>query len=586
MRCVQCGAELPEGSRFCSQCGAKQPEVPAASQEEKGVERNIENNSEPRLRPQMPAVTWPEARSLPDTEPASKAERESVYTSERSERREEPTPRDFAPPERSERREEPTPQDFAPPERSERREEPMPQDFAPPERTARREEPAPRESAYASDRSLRREQPSPRDFAPPEPGEPLAVRLTRQNAAEASGSSREEYREPSDSGGELPPQMQPNAAGSGAARFAPPPPPGPPRAGAGERESARREGSGISPRVWIAPPLLAICAAAALIWQVNYERGISAEASEIQRSAADAALGGNYEIAESKLDQALDKRPRDPGIRSDLQTVQTIRRLDEQLNEAQRLLSRSDAAGATSVLDQVNRDLASLNGTAYDRLRDRLNKMRAKLELADIRSDAQKAGTLAELADLLKTASAYPKAQQQPVIELITDRIVEVSSDEAERAIEGGSYYEAAAVIDEARGYAPEAKQLIELEKQIASLTTETTEDEYADSELFLASGQELTSGAGDLQMKGFKQSAAEGMLQFSGQLTNTSTMPMYDLLVEFRSYDANGKFLGENWTEVHPKDLEPGQTASFSDQLKAGAGAVVVVDSVSWYRE
>lgn len=503
MQCVQCGAELPEGSRFCSNCGAKQPEEAASAAPMDS--------------------SWPEARKVPGAAPPGIGESLKPWSE--------------------------------------------------------------RENMPGSQRPLLGEEAAP----PPEPGEPLAVRLTKLEASASSGSDRDRADAGffGEAGGE-PPQMRADAPRGGESRFAPPPVPVPSdsgRAGGAERGRGgrRSEGGGSSVRVWIAPPLLAICAAAALIWQVNYERGISAEAAEIQRSAAAAALGGNYEIAEAKLDQALDKRPRDPGIRSDLQTVQTIRRLEDQLTEVQRLLSRSDTAGASGVLDQVNRELSGLSGTAYDRLRDRVNKLRAKLELADIRGSAEKAGTLAELAGLLKTASAYPASQQQPVVELITDRIVEVSGDEAEQAIADGSYYEAAAMVDEARGYAPEAQRLIDLEKRLASLTAES---EYAASELFEASGRELLSGTGGLRMEPLRQIVKNGKLEFSGTLRNESAATLYDLLVEYRSYDAQGKFAGEGWTEVSPGDLAPGKTASFSDRLDAEEGAIVVIDSVSWYRE
>ncbi|GEM_PF-6375967 len=521
MRCVQCGAELPQGSRFCSSCGARQPEAAAG--------------------PEAAAEAWPQARSVPGStaEGSGEVQRSSNHAAERTQRG----------------------------------------DDRAAERARHNDEFVPPNSDYPASRTARRE-----ESVPPDPSEPLAVRLTRQSGPASSGASRENAPDAGDPEREMPPQMRPDLPASGAARFAPPPPAAAePRSGAADRGRVRQDRGGSSPRVWIAPPLLAICVAAALIWQVNTERGISAEAAEIQHSAVDAALGGNYEIAEAKLQQALDKRPRDPGIRSDLQTVQTIRRLDGQLTEAQRLLSRSDVDGATSILDQVNRDLSSLSGTAYDRLRDRLNKLRAKLELADIRSDAERAGTLAELTGLLKTASTYPTSEQQPVVELITDRIVEVSGNEAEQAIDEGSYYEAAAVVDEARGYAPEAQRLLDLEKQIASLTTE---QEYATPELFSASGNELTEGRGDLHMDLFEQGTAGGELKFSGRLKNVSTVGMYDLLVEFRAYDAQGQFLGEDWTEVTPGDLGPGETASFSARLKAEDGAVVVIDSVSWYRE
>ncbi|GGO00670.1 FxLYD domain-containing protein [Saccharibacillus kuerlensis] len=336
--------------------------------------------------------------------------------------------------------------------------------------------------------------------------------------------------------------------------------------------------------VWIVPPLLAACTAGTLLWQVNYEQGISAEAASIQRSAADAALGGNYEIAESKLGEALERRPDDPGIRSDLETVRTIRRLDDRLTEAQRMLGAENASGASTILDEVDNELAALAGSPYDELRTRLDKLHGKLRLADIRNEAKTADTLDELAGLLKTAAAYPVLDKQPVVQLINERIVEVSGNEAEEAIASGSYYEAAAVVDEARSYVPEAERLIELEKRISSLASE---GEPAASELLYLSGTELTAGTGALRMDGFKQYESGGGVVFSGRLINVSAEPMYDLLIEFRAYDAQGSYLGEDWTEAAPEGLAPGESADFSAKIaKAGAGTLVVIDSISWYRE
>ncbi|CAM4106216.1 zinc ribbon domain-containing protein [Saccharibacillus endophyticus] len=318
MRCVQCGTELPEGSRFCSSCGAKQPEALSESivretDIQPGAVPDRENTeSDPGRQSSSSGSPWPEARSLPHS--LSKGAGE--------------TPR------------------------------------------LRRSSELQQSSAESEN-------------APPPVSEPIAVRLTKpDNEPEASG------RPPGDSGGlfgpgeAAPPQMRPVPPSGGDTRFAPPSAPV-----AGQRPSVRAPHSSGRPAgerkslvPWIVPPLLAICAAGALLWQVGYERGVSAEASGIQRSAADAALGGNYEIAESKLGEALDKRPDDPGIRSDLETVQTIRRLDTQLTEAQRMLGGGDASAAAAKLNEVRQELSSLKGGAYNRLRARFDKLSVQIE--------------------------------------------------------------------------------------------------------------------------------------------------------------------------------------------------------------
>lgn len=318
MRCVQCGTELPEGSRFCSSCGAKQAEAPFESDVREPDARTgtapdrgrNEANERQRGTP-SPNAAWPEARSMPQPPVTEVGE----------------TPR-------------------------------------------LRRSSEPQEAAKAEN-------------APPPVSEPIAVRLTKpESGPEAFDRTSGEPGGLFGAGEAAPPQMRPVAPSGGDTRFAPPS-----AAVAGQRSAVRDSSPSERPAggkksviPWIVPPLLAICVAGALVWQVGYERGVSAEASGIQRSAADAALGGNYEIAESKLGEALDKRPDDPGIRSDLESVQTIRRLDTQLTEAQRMIGSSDVSAAAAKLTEVEQELSSLKGGAYNRLRARFDKLRTQVE--------------------------------------------------------------------------------------------------------------------------------------------------------------------------------------------------------------
>lgn len=541
MRCIQCGAELPAGSRFCSSCGAKQPGVderPAAPAESR--EAGSAGAGPQAEREGRPAGS-PEARSVADRPEADS--------------------------------------------RLERREA---EDAARADSIADRPEarPAAAGTESARDPFDRRG----RNFGaatapavpPPVAEEPIAVRLT-QSGAKPDAPAPGRYG--AGAGEEEPPQMRPVSPDSRSARSAYAAPADRDRSGSAGRSGPARPGGGRKAAAWVAPTLLAVCAAGALVWQTGYERDVSAETTQIQRSAADAALGGNYEIAESKLSLALAKRPNDSGIRSDLDTVRTIRRLDDRLTDAQRLIGTKDAAGASAVLDEVQRELARLNGSAYDRLRVQLDKLREKMELVGIRSDAERADSLAELGGLMRTAADYPARDKAPVLEVITDRIVEIGGDEAEQAIASGSYYEAAAVVEEARSYVPEAERLIELDKEISLLASDSGGGSAG--ELLELLGSQLQAGTGELKLSDFRQRAQGDKVAFSGTLTNVSNSSMSDLLVEFRAYDAQGTFLGEDWTEVRPGGLKPGEAASFADEVKsAGEGAIIVIDSVSWYRE
>ncbi|MDO3412719.1 zinc-ribbon domain-containing protein [Saccharibacillus sp. CPCC 101409] len=404
--------------------------------------------------------------------------------------------------------------------------------------------------------------------ASPAPGdaaqEPLAVRLTQGGGDGAAGA---------------PPQMWPVGGQRGYA-----PPASAAQTSAAGRPAPRGGDKRRSPLAWLAPVLLGLAAAGLLTAQVSYERGVNGEAAADQQGAAQAALGGNYEIAEAKLDEALERRPDDPGLKTDLQTVQDVRRLDGRLGEAQQLITSGSAEEAQKILGEVENELGDRKSGAYDRVRERLNRLRERTALAGIRGEAERAATLDELAGLLKTASASPSAEKEGVVGLITNRIVDVTGDEAEAAIASGSYYEAAAVIDEGRGYAPESERLIELEKQVSALASK---EKSSMPELARLTGAQLREDGAELALADLRQAETGRGLSFSGMLTNTTDQAMYDLLVEYRIYSPEGSFLGEDWTEVRPADLKPGASGNFAAaSSEAPDDAIVVIDSVSWYRE
>ncbi|MCQ4087579.1 zinc ribbon domain-containing protein [Saccharibacillus sp. JS10] len=338
------------------------------------------------------------------------------------------------------------------------------------------------------------------------------------------------------------------------------------------------------PLLWILPLLLAVCIAGILIWQVGYERTLNDEVSSIQRSGADAALGGNYEIAEAKLNQALAKRPDQPGVRADLATIQKIRSLDDKLTEVQRMIAKSEMAAANGKLNEVQNELSALEGGAYNRLRTRFEQLREKLDLASIRTQAESTNQVEKLGGLLHTASRYQAEDKQEIVNLISDRIVQVGVSTAEQAIESGSYHEAAAAIDEARKYVPEAEKLIELEQQIVALSDK---NDSTESQLVFLSGSELNQRQSDLRLSDFKQQAESNGITFSGVFTNASSYDMYELLLEYRAYDAEGSFLSEDWMAISPDLIKAGDTTTFSRKVNAAKpGTIVVIDSVSWYRK
>lgn len=65
MKCINCGCELPEGSKFCFSCGAQQPEAAAES---------VQENSVPEQEPEVETVEAPKAETQRGSEEEVSAE--------------------------------------------------------------------------------------------------------------------------------------------------------------------------------------------------------------------------------------------------------------------------------------------------------------------------------------------------------------------------------------------------------------------------------------------------------------------------------------------------------------------------------
>ena len=79
MKCIQCGAELREGAKFCTKCGTRQPELPSERPVQQAVEpseRPVQQIVEPSERPAQQAAVQP----VPPVAPEAELETEKAET--------------------------------------------------------------------------------------------------------------------------------------------------------------------------------------------------------------------------------------------------------------------------------------------------------------------------------------------------------------------------------------------------------------------------------------------------------------------------------------------------------------------------
>ncbi|WP_028612455.1 FxLYD domain-containing protein [Paenibacillus harenae] len=340
--------------------------------------------------------------------------------------------------------------------------------------------------------------------------------------------------------------------------------------------------------VWLAPLLLAIAAAAAVLAYYMYQSEINDKVLRLQSEAKTEALSGKYAEALAKLAEAAEARPDFAAVQADMDIVRQVMELNRTLEAAGEQLKDQKLIEAEQALEQAKDGLIGHDEPVYAKSKERLETIQVKLGVMKLSAELAGLNTVDELEEKLHAAKVLDKDETAGLQEQIIARIVELCYEDALALLKEKNYSDALDVT--ARGLAfAEDERLTELSQRIEreQKQFEKAERQRLEQAMQQAAAEDLKNQTAAVEVVKIESTLDEfGDLNIEGELKNAATRPIYSITIEFTVYDAEGKEVGTGTALATPEYVEPGETMNFISTVYGVyvENTTVVVDHATWY--
>lgn len=213
----------------------------------------------------------------------------------------------------------------------------------------------------------------------------------------------------------------------------------------------------------------------------QYRAGIDRQAAQLEALAGELAQGGDYAAALDRLAEAAELRPEDASIAADAESLHAALRAQGELEQVAARLDGRELEAAEQSLDGLEAELGTRPSELLKRERDAAAAQRGRLELLRTEQQLEASGDAEALIALLGGVGEPDTAEARDMRERIVDKIVSVSSAQAENMLREHNYYSAATIVETALGYASANTALLELNGRIETEERAAEERREAD---------------------------------------------------------------------------------------------------------
>ncbi len=341
--------------------------------------------------------------------------------------------------------------------------------------------------------------------------------------------------------------------------------------------------------LWLLPMMLLLVMSGALTAYYFYETDLNERVLELQAEAKADALSGHYEKAMDKLRQASDSRPAYAALQKDMDLVALAAEVERMIGDATQRLGDQDSIQAEKTLEQADGRLKGREEPVYSRVKEQLEQAQLGLEVLKLSQELDGAQTLEELEEKLAVARALDSEEAHAIKEHIIEKLVQVSTEQAEALLARKSYSDALAVTARARSVARDNQELLALELRIRKEQEqyEKTEQQRLEHAMQKAAAEDLKNQTAAVEVVRLKTSLdVFGGLTVEAQFKNAATRPIYSVVIQYTVYDENDRAVGSGTASATPEYVEPGETMGFVDTVYdvESENTRIVVDHATWY--
>lgn len=354
------------------------------------------------------------------------------------------------------------------------------------------------------------------------------------------------------------------------------------------QDRSRKKGVMMIP--FIVPVAAFLLLAGGLSWFYVHETNVNEDVVALKETAEELALEGKYEQAKSMLSSAIEKRPGYYVLQNNLEVVMIAEELRAEMENTTSLIKDKKFEDAEKVLTRLNEKIARLSGPLFQPFKKELAEKDTMIKVSKINSELDQLKTVDELARKLAVLSAIPSEEGKAVKEQILNRIVQITTGNAESELEQKQFTKAISLTDKALQYAINDKRLLSLKEKIEQTRTEfeLAEQERIEKAMEAAAKEDLKNRNAALEVVGLKYVEDDaGGMAITGEVKNIVSTTVSSITVYYNILSKDKTVLDTGFTTVYPYKLPPGEKAKFEDYYYGVFEEVTVeIENMTWLVE
>jgi hypothetical protein len=319
-----------------------------------------------------------------------------------------------------------------------------------------------------------------------------------------------------------------------------------------------------------------------------YEDSVNAQVLNLKNTAEELALKGEYEKAETKLNKAIKLRPEYLVLQENKKAVQLAQDFANILEQVTEKIKKKQFDEAAKELASLKEKVNAENGPLFEPFHIQIAEKEVAITVGKIKQEIDQLHTVDQLAEKLNVVSSLSTEEAKAVKEQIINKIVQISSDEAEKELQSKQFSDALAVLDKGLQYAVNDQKLLTFKEKVKQEQEafERAEQERLEKAMEAAAQEDLKNKTAAVEVSSLDVQVDDyGDLYIYGNIQNVATTSIYSVTIYYTITDMNGNYIDEGSTTVYPYYLNPGDSGTFEDIFYGVNQDVnVEITNITWY--
>lgn len=364
-----------------------------------------------------------------------------------------------------------------------------------------------------------------------------------------------------------------------------------------DKERAKVEPESSSERKWfsfrralpvIFPLISLILVTIGLSYYYIQEKEVNAEVLKLKKTAEETALKGEYEASRKLLEKGISKRPAYAVLKDDLELVDSALEFEKILNSAGSHIQKTEFEAASKELANLKVKLGKVQSPLLTPFNALVEEKEIKITVGTVKKELNGLVTVDALAGKLAVLASLPEKEAAPVKTEILNKIIQISTDDAEEKVKSKQFSEAFSIIDNGLQYAANDKKLLAFKDRVEQEKNafEKAEQERIEQAMEAAAQEDLKNRTAAVDVLSIISEVDEyGDLYLTGEVKNVATTGVSSITIYYTIYDENNSYIDEGYTTVYPYHLAPGDTGAFDDiYYGVYQNATVNIENITWY--